>query len=138
MHTDIVNIVYTELYKDELLSTKNILVKGVIVFDEETRPFFGATVYVRLEDVSLQDAPSKLIAEQVLRNISYDKDDYQGIKFEIHDNVLDDNARYSISAHVDVDNDGKISKCDFITTQSYPVITYGYPDNLKVGVKRVR
>lgn len=119
---------------------ENMLVKGTIVFEGDVKPFSGATAHIRLEDVSLQDAPSKLIAEQVVRNVTYDSIDRQKIQFVFYRDgiVVEVNARYSIKVHIDVDNDGKLSKGDFITTQSYPVLTYGYPNNLSVIVKELK
>lgn len=69
-------------------------------------------------------------------NVSYDNIDNKKIEFVIHGHVvLDIHATYSISVHGDVDNDGRISKGDFVTVQSYPVPTHGYPDNILVTVK---
>jgi uncharacterized lipoprotein YbaY len=132
-----IKIVNTELYIGEFVPD-NILVKGIIVFEEHIKPISEATIHIRLEDVSLQDAPSKLIVEQVIRNVSYDNTDHQKIEFVVYGNIVDIRARYSISVHVDVDNDDRIGKGDFITMQSYPVLTQGYPDNLLVNVKEVK
>lgn len=115
------------------------VVKGIIVFDEYVKPFSGSTVHICLEEVSLQDAPSRRIAEQVIRNVSYNKIDIKKIEFVIHGQVaLDVHATYSIRVHGDVDNDGKISKGDLITVQSYPVLTHGYPDNILITLKEVK
>lgn len=113
------------------------VVRGIIIFDEHLKPFSGATVHIRLEDVSLQDASSKLIAERIIRNVSHDNIDHQ-IEFVIYGDIVDIQATYSIRVHCDVDNDGRISKGDFVTVQSYPVLTHGYPDNVLVTVKEVK
>jgi uncharacterized lipoprotein YbaY len=43
------------------------LVNGEISFDKKNvKSFSGATIYVRIEDVTMQDAPSKLISQQVI------------------------------------------------------------------------
>lgn len=48
------------------------LVNGEISFDKKNvKSFSGATIYVRIEDVTMQDAPSKLISQQVIKNVSY-------------------------------------------------------------------
>jgi hypothetical protein len=48
------------------------LLRGEIFFDKNNvKSFAGATVYVRLEDVTMQDAPSKLILQQVIKGLSY-------------------------------------------------------------------
>jgi uncharacterized lipoprotein YbaY len=112
------------------------VVKGIIVF-EDVKPFSGATVHILLEDVSLQDVPSKLIAEQTIRNVGLENIENQKIEFVIYVDYVDTHAHYSVRVHGDVDNDGKVSKGDFVTVQNYPVLTYGYPDNLMVTVKEV-
>jgi len=38
-------------------------VTGEILFDKDIGPFFGATAYVGLQDVSMSDAPSRTISE---------------------------------------------------------------------------
>ena len=54
------------------------------------------------------------------------------------DDIVDLRRSYSIRVHIDVDNNGKINSGDFITMESYPVITYGYPkDNISVHVRKV-
>lgn len=111
------------------------VVKGIIVLDEHIKSFSGATVHILLKDVSLQDAPSKLIAEQTIKNVSHNNIDQQKIEFVIYGDIVDTQADYSIRVHIDADNDGRISKGDFVTVQRYPVLTHGHPDNLLVTVK---
>jgi hypothetical protein len=38
---------------------------------------------------------------------------------------------------VDLDGDGKISKGDYISMQSYPVLTFGSPSEVTIEVKQV-
>ena len=38
---------------------------------------------------------------------------------------------------VDVDGDGKVSVGDYISMQSYPVLTFGYPREVTIEVKKV-
>ena len=54
------------------------IVKGHIVLDKNVKSFSGATIYVWLEDVTMQDAPSKLISQQVIIDVSY-YDDYDDL-----------------------------------------------------------
>ena len=46
--------------------------------------------------------------------------------FEL-DATVDPQRRYVVSAHADMDGDGAVSAGDYLTTQSYPVATFGYP-----------
>lgn len=130
---------------EERTMTTIPLIKGKISFDQKNvKSFSGATIYIRLEDVTMQDAPSKLISQHVIENVSYNGSNVPGhhqkkIKFTLFGHVVVDLRRsYSIRVHIDVDNNGKINSGDFITMESYPVITYGYPkDNISVHVTKV-
>jgi hypothetical protein len=51
--------------------------------------------------------------------------------------VPDMRARYQVRVHVDVDKDGKVSRGDYITTESYPVLTFGHPSRVRVRVRPV-
>jgi uncharacterized lipoprotein YbaY len=122
------------------------LVKGEISFDQNNvKSFSGATIYVHLEDVTMQDAPSKLISQQIIENVSYNGSSVAGhhhqkkIKFALFGHMVVDVQRlYAVSVHIDVDNNGKINSGDFINMESYPVITHGYPkDNISVHVRQV-
>jgi len=125
---------------------KTLVIKGDIIIDESVKSFSGATGYIRLEDITMQDAPSKLILQQVMKGLSYNSanisnhHNQQGLEFElIGDIVVDVRRSYAISVHIDVDNNGKINSGDFINMESYPVITHGYlKRGLLVRVKRVK
>jgi len=110
------------------------LVTGKVVFDEGSRPFSDATVYVRLVDVSRVDAASDIVAETILRAVSLDMRKETSFAFSIPGELPERNAHYNISVHIDVDNDGKLSKGDYFTTQSFPVLTHGYSNHVIVRV----
>jgi uncharacterized lipoprotein YbaY len=114
------------------------LVKGEILFGDYTKSFSGATIYVRLEDVSKLDAPSKVISEQAIRNVSYDSDDNKVINFELYGTIPDSRASYAVSVHVDLNNDGKLNLGDLINMESYPVITYSNSNTVSVHVKEIK
>ena len=97
----------------------------------------NAKAYVQLLDVGAADASSRVIAEQVLTDISQKASSGQSIPFVLYGAIPDERGSYTISVHVDVDGDGKISRGDYITMQSYPVLTFGYPDRVSVEVKKV-
>jgi uncharacterized lipoprotein YbaY len=130
-------------------STAASLLRGEIILDKnKVKSFTGATVYIRLEDVTIQDASSKVISQQVINNVSYvGANDIGGhyhrqkkIEFSLFDNeiVVDARRSYAIAVHIDVDGNGKINPGDFINVESYPVITHGHPkDNVSVRVRQV-
>ncbi len=110
------------------------LVTGEIVLPAGTS-FDGATVTVRLENVSMMDAPAQVVAEQVRRGVKYDSGT---IPFTLRGTLGDDaRARYSVSAHISLSGNGDMHKGDFISTQSYPVLTHGNPNRVRVEVRKI-
>lgn len=117
------------------------LINGTIMLDEENVAFSNATVYIRIEDVTLQDASSQLISQVKLSNINYDyRLGDQGIEFSINDNNLEysPNNMYSIFVHVDIDNNGEISLGDFVTVQSYPVVAHDPSNKMTIMVTKIK
>jgi uncharacterized lipoprotein YbaY len=113
------------------------LVKGEITFETDIQPFSGATIYIRLEDITFTDAASKVIAEYVEQNVSFNPKTNNIIPFTIVGQAPDLQANYVVSVHIDIDKDGEVSSGDFLNTQSYPVITYGYPNQVSIIVHQV-
>ncbi len=114
-----------------------VSVQGEILFESSLPAFNGVTLYVRLLDVSRLDATSKTIAEQVIRDVAHVADSVNTIEFELNDLRIDERARYIVTAHADVDGDGRISRGDLMTMESYPVLTFGNPARVSVRVKKV-
>ncbi len=79
-----------------------------------------AEITVHLQDVSLADAPAKIIGEQNF----YSDGNQVPFTFEVKYNPAEiiDNHTYVIRAEIRVDG-----QLWFTTTQSYAVITRGYP-----------
>jgi uncharacterized lipoprotein YbaY len=119
-------------------STSEPLVSGEIILGEEVQSFSSATIYVRLEDVSLVDAFSKTVAEQVLHNISHQAGYQSRLAIDLRGTISNERARYAVRVHVDVDGDGQVSHGDYISMEGYPVLTFGYPDRVTVRVREVK
>ncbi len=113
------------------------VVRGEIKFAGKPALPASAKMYVRLLDISSADAPSKVVAEQVIEHIERLLSKDQKVAFVLEPNSIDERASYSVSVLVDIDGDGKISKGDYISMQSYPVLTYGYPSEVTIEVKLV-
>ncbi|MFN8498564.1 MAG: YbaY family lipoprotein [Anaerolineae bacterium] len=79
----------------------------------------SAVLEVSLQDVSLADAPAKVIGTQTLQDFGQ-----LPVDFSVSYNPADiqDNHRYSVRATIK--EDGKLT---YTSTQSYPVITMGAP-----------
>jgi uncharacterized lipoprotein YbaY len=113
-----------------------LLVKGTIIFDDDDEPPAGATVYVRLEDVSRADAPATVVAEEVIRE-ARPGPQAGWLAFTLHGGPLDPRRRYGVRVHVDVDGDGAVGVGDYVSTASHPVWADRVPMRLSVAVRRI-
>ena len=114
------------------------LVKGKIVFEDVARPFTDATMYVRLERITAADIASEVVADCVERDLAFDPTTSSDLSFAIAGNSPDPQASYAIRVHIDIDGDGEVSQGDFISMQSYPVITFGHPREVSILVRQVK
>jgi hypothetical protein len=95
------------------------LVKGNITFEEIAPPFTGAIMYVRLESITAADIASETVADYVEQDVAFDP------KTSSAGNPPDPRGSYAVRVHIDIDGDAEVSQGDFISMQSYPVITFG-------------
>lgn len=114
------------------------LVKGKITFEEEAPSFTGATMYVHLENITLADIAAEVVADYVERDVAFDPKTATDLSFAIACKAPDPRASYAVRVHIDVDGDGEVSKGDFISMQSYPVLTFGYPREVSILVRQVK
>lgn len=99
-----------------------MLIHGTVTFEAGAPGFRDADLVVRLEDTSLADAPAKLVAQNVLRGISWlgNPAQVQPFSLSIPDSLAA-SSRYELRIHLDRAHSGEISRGDFITTQSHTV-----------------
>ena len=114
------------------------LIRGEITFDSAVRPFTGATLYVHLENITDADIASTSVAIYVEREVSFDPRAAKPLTFAIAGKAPDPGASYVVRAHIDLDDDGEVSRGDFVSTQSYPVITFGHPTEITLVVRQVK
>ena len=114
------------------------LVKGEITFEGEAPSFSGATVYVYLENITVADIASEVVAEYVERDVAFGPNASKVLSFSIAGKALDSRASYAVRVHIDIDGDGQVSHGDFISTQSYPVITFGHPREVSILARQVK
>jgi uncharacterized lipoprotein YbaY len=107
-------------------------VTGEVVFPESNEPG-SAVVYVRVEETSMADAPSRVVGETVAPV----ELPCRSLTFAVPVTMLDDRADYSVRVHVDRDQDGRVSPGDFVSTMSHPVLTHGHGDTVTVPVRAV-
>ncbi len=110
---------------------------GAVRFPEGTPPFVGATVRISLLDVTRVDAPSRVVAEQTIAPASHPGGAGEGFAFTLRAGSIDARSRYVVRVHVDMDNSGRVSPGDYVSTASYPVLTSGHANRVVVDVRRV-
>lgn len=111
-------------------------VTGTIVFRPPPPPLAGATASIWLEDVTLADAPARVVARQTLATIPDDAA-AGGLGFRLPCPAPDLRTRYTVRVHVDLDGDGRVSPGDYLSTASHPVLTFGHPDRITVEVRPI-
>ena len=112
-------------------------ISGTIEFHDVRQPAGDVTVYVRVEEASRADAPAAVVAQVMLRGIEVAAAALP-LRFELHDIQTVPSGRYVVRAHADVDGDGRITRGDYISTQSYPVLTGAAADVVKIVLHEVR
>ncbi|APH39686.1 YbaY family lipoprotein [Methanohalophilus halophilus] len=130
-----INYADFDAYKDsEVAEETGNIINGAVTFDSLEEPFSNVTVYITIEDVSLADAPSTIIGQPTLENVSRNNITDSDIPFEINYRTLQEGHTYSLSAHVDVDGDGAISGGDYLSTQHVDVPYSGVESVVEVPV----
>ncbi|HOZ96916.1 MAG TPA: YbaY family lipoprotein [Niabella sp.] len=110
---------------------------GNIHLEKETPSFSDATLYVYLENETYADADSMIMATYKTTGVRYHSKIRNSFPFEIVCKDINPSDRYAIRVHIDIDRDGKVSRGDFINKQSYPVITFGYPNEISIIVHQI-
>ena len=107
-------------------------VSGEIVLPANTPAVTAKLVLIEIRDVTLADAPSVVIAEQRLQNISLKPGGHIAFKLSVAEVAL--NRMLSVRAHVSLDGSGRTQSGDLLTTASFPVPNAGTPAPLEVRV----
>lgn len=112
-------------------------VRGEIHLPKADVPGARAEVRVLIEDVSRADAYSPVIAVQHQHAVPLEDACVVPFEVEVPEEAVDPGNDYSIRVHIDISGSGEIEVGDFVSTQSYPVLTRGYPSEAKVDVRKV-
>lgn len=108
-----------------------------VTFDSGAEAFQSANLYAYVEDVSQADAAAQPLGSTVLRDVAHAAGETAGPELRIQAQVPDPHAYLIVRVHIDVDGDGRYSRGDFITMESYPVLTRDHPDHVTVRVRRI-
>ena len=103
----------------------NASIKGTVTYRENLDLTPGAVLVVELRDVSLQDAPSILIARQTISSPGQVPIDYE-VRFNRDD--INPRNTYGISARI-IESDDRLV---FINDTAHDVITRGNPDRVNM------
>lgn len=95
----------------------------------------SAVAHVVVEDVSLADAPARIVGEQRLHLEQFTGD--ASFSVGIASSVIDPSRSYSVRVHIAQEDREEIKKGDFVSTQAYPVLTHGAGNQLVVQVSKV-
>jgi uncharacterized lipoprotein YbaY len=118
--------------------TGEIKVAGEIIFDSRPPEGAEATLIVRIEDVSSLDAPSRVIAERRVETVPL-RGAGASLPFEISvpRAAVQQQRQYSVRVHLDLSGSGEVSRGDFVSTQSHPVLTENSGTLVQVPVRQV-
>lgn len=99
-----------------------------------TRPPAGAPVRVQVRDTTYADTVAPVVAETTAL-VEHEPGGRLGVvELEL---APDAPAELTVWAHVDVDEDARVSRGDFVTTASYPVGASDAGTPLRVVVRQV-
>lgn len=113
------------------------VISGEILLPSSDRSAESAEIVIQVEDVSRVDAPSTVIGEQRQRGISLVPGRALEFAVEIPASLVNDRHDYSVRAHIDMSGSGDVEVGDFVSTQSYPVLTRGHGTKVRIRVSRV-
>ncbi|HUN63218.1 MAG TPA: YbaY family lipoprotein [Candidatus Sulfotelmatobacter sp.] len=115
---------------DQPLNAETGKVTGTVTYLQRMALPPNAVIEVKLQDVSLADAPAKVIAEQTYLMGQRQVPVPFALNFDSA--KIDPKHTYSVSARITVDG-----KLRFTTDTSYPVLTAGKPAQIEIVVKPV-
>jgi len=88
-------------------------IKGEIVFPPNAPTQKARLISIELHDISVADAPSKMVAQTQLKNVSVQPDEHLPFKIK----TQDESQGLAFRVLVDWDGDGKVAAGDLLTTQ---------------------
>jgi uncharacterized lipoprotein YbaY len=107
-------------------------IKGEIILPANAPTTKAKQVLVEVRDVSMADAPSKVVAEQRLENVNLKPGGR--IKFKATVPEVEANRTLALRVHISLDGSGQVKSGDLLTTTYDPVPTTGASATLEVPV----
>ncbi len=106
--------------------------RGVVLLTPDMAPFDGAVVRVRLLDVTLLDAPARVVAEETITDVQHPAGAEEAVAFELRGEPVPDGTDVIVDVHVDLNGNGRVDVGDFVTTVSHPVSARGETSGIVV------
>lgn len=113
------------------------IVRGEVLVPSDRAPDDAAELIVVVEDVSRADAPSAVLGEFRLAHPHLEPGVAVPFEVEVEEEGIDPRGSYSIRAYVDVSGSGEVEPGDLLSTQSYPVLSPGSPEETTVELKQI-
>lgn len=97
-------------------------VEGRVALPPEIPAEKARAVRVQVEDVSRMDAPSTVVAEQTLGDVDLVEGAELPFRVDVPAGLIERGHTYSVRVHIDVTGTGEVTKGDYVSTASYPVL----------------
>ena len=78
-------------------------------------------MHVEVRDTALADTEAPLVAAATSEVVGNRSSWMVTVELEIDDEAIAPSSRLTVFAHADVDQDGRMSSGDFLTTQAFPL-----------------
>jgi len=98
-------------------------------------PEAPALLRLRVQDVSIADRAATVLVQKDLPVDPFVA--ALDVTLEVAAGLIDERALYSVFAHLDLGATGEIKTGDALTTQSFPVLTRGEPDEIRITLTRI-
>jgi hypothetical protein len=107
-------------------------VSGNLILPADAPAAGAGQVHVEVREEGSADAPSRVVAAQVLSGITLAPG--ASVPFAIDVPVVEPRRHYGLRAWIDLDGDGRAGPGDLLSTVAQPVLTFGAPSHADVPV----
>ncbi len=118
------------------MAHRPVLITGRLVFDRPRRLPPECRIRVEVIDARWADAPHRVIAAAQIDPAGL-PEEVEFIPFRLAAALPAAGPPCLITAHVDVDGDGRVSRGDLITMESYPIVSSADTIDTTVRVRTV-
>ncbi len=116
-------------------SREGATVRGNVSVLVDDKPLRNARLIVLLEDVTLVDAASIVVATYERQGVSGDVSAALRLPFELFFEPT--SSRLGLRALLDADGDGRASRGDYVSVESYPVDGLAKASSIRMSLRRI-